>query len=93
MGTIHDLPLWRVQWSELPGFQNVLNVWQPHYTHMFEKIVRGPEPWYFGHVFLPGGTPNLGKKEEYGLTRGSKSAIVGTLMQGAWGGTGGPRAL
>ena len=25
MGVIHDLPLWRVQWTELPGFQNVLN--------------------------------------------------------------------
>ena len=47
---------------------------------MFEKIVRGPEPWYFGHVFLPGGTPNL-NKEEYGLGRGTKASIVGTLMR------------
>eukprot|EP00536_Pseudo-nitzschia_multiseries_P012582 jgi/Psemu1/290382/fgenesh1_pg.490_\ len=26
------LPLWRVQWTELPGYQNVLNVHVPHYT-------------------------------------------------------------
>ena len=24
-GTLRDVPLWRVQWTELPGFQNVLN--------------------------------------------------------------------
>uniref|UniRef100_A0A7S2BYL4 Lon N-terminal domain-containing protein n=1 Tax=Florenciella parvula TaxID=236787 RepID=A0A7S2BYL4_9STRA len=80
MGVVHDLPLWRVQWTELPGFQNVLNVHQPHYTHMFEKIVRGPEPWYFGHVYLPGGTSNLGK-QDFKLSRGSKASLVGTLMQ------------
>mmetsp|Transcript_22330 Transcript_22330/g.33437 ORF Transcript_22330/g.33437 Transcript_22330/m.33437 type:complete len:518 (-) Transcript_22330:56-1609(-) len=35
-----DVPLWRTQWTELPGFQNVLNVHVPHYTNMFQKILR-----------------------------------------------------
>jgi hypothetical protein len=38
---ISNLPLWRVQWTELPGSQNVLNVHVPHYTNMFQKILRG----------------------------------------------------
>lgn len=32
---IDNLPLWRVQWTELPGYQNELNVHVAHYTHMF----------------------------------------------------------
>jgi hypothetical protein len=39
--TISNLPLWRVQWTELPGSQNVLNVHVPHYTNMFQKILKG----------------------------------------------------
>ena len=35
-------------------------------TLMFERILAGPKPWYFGHVQLPGGTENLGK-EGFGL--------------------------
>ncbi len=38
---IENLPLWRVQWTELPGSQNVLNVHVPHYTNMFQKILKG----------------------------------------------------
>ena len=38
---ISNLPLWRVQWTELPGSQNVLNVHVPHYTNMFQKILKG----------------------------------------------------
>mmetsp|Transcript_7145 Transcript_7145/g.14086 ORF Transcript_7145/g.14086 Transcript_7145/m.14086 type:complete len:632 (-) Transcript_7145:767-2662(-) len=38
---IKDLPLWRVQWRELPGSQNILNVHVPHYTNMFQKILKG----------------------------------------------------
>ena len=80
-GVIKDLPLWRVQWTELPGFQNVLNVWQPSYTHMFSEILAGPEPRIFGHLLLPGGTNNLGKPD-YGLGRfDTKASVVGTLMK------------
>ena len=32
----------------------------PHYCHMFESIMAGPRPWRFGHVYLPGGSANLG---------------------------------
>jgi hypothetical protein len=38
---IRNLPLWRVQWTELPGSQNVLNVHEGHYTNMFQKLLRG----------------------------------------------------
>ena len=54
-----NVPLWRVQWTELPGFQNVLNCHVPHYTHMFRKVLYGPKPWYFGHIYLPRGSENL----------------------------------
>lgn len=57
---IKDLPLWRVQWTELPGFQNVLNVHVAHYTNMFQKILYSDsEVKYFGHIYLPGGSDNL----------------------------------
>jgi len=80
-GVIDELPLWRVQWTELPGFQNVLNVWQPHYTNMFMKIVSGPKPWYFGHLHLPGGTENLGEERFYLDGReGREAPMTGVLM-------------
>lgn len=65
---IKDLPLWRVQWTELPGYQNVLNVHVPHYTNMFLKILNSKdvEHRYFGHIYLPGGSENL-DNEEYSL--------------------------
>lgn len=34
----------------------------PHYCHMFEGIVAGPRPRYFGHIYLPGGSANLGER-------------------------------
>ena len=37
-----DLPLWRVQWNALPGERQVYNVHMPHYTALFEKLVRRP---------------------------------------------------
>jgi len=36
MGVKPDMPLCRWRWTVLPGYQSVLNVWQPQYTHMFE---------------------------------------------------------
>ena len=87
---IRNLPLWRVQWTELPGYQNVLNVHVAHYTHMFRKLVlQHPRPWYFGHVHLPGGSENLANSDYFLPQDGedSKNAArgrvptVGTLMQ------------
>ena len=90
---INNLPLWRVQWTELPGYQNVLNVHVPHYTHMFRKLVlQHPPPWYFGHVFLHDGSANL-NNPKYFLPHTSKTngtfvkndewyaPTTGTLMQ------------
>jgi Lon protease-like protein len=58
-GIMHHLPLWRVSWTELPGRSNVLNVHEPTYTDMFETILNRPKPWYFGHLYLPGGSKSL----------------------------------
>ena len=75
-----SLPLWRVQWSVLPGCTQTLNVHVPHYAHMFTQLVRGPRPWRFGHVYLPGGSTNLGN-EAYALRPGTGAPLVGTLME------------
>jgi hypothetical protein len=78
---IKDLPLWRVQWTELPGFQNVLNVHVAHYTNMFQKVIfSDTNPKYFGHIYLPGGSDNL-DNPEYKLEEGTKASMVGVLMQ------------
>mmetsp|Transcript_15126 Transcript_15126/g.17396 ORF Transcript_15126/g.17396 Transcript_15126/m.17396 type:complete len:532 (-) Transcript_15126:96-1691(-) len=66
-GTISNLPLWRVGWTELPGRSNVLNVFEPKYTHMFESIIRSNpdrKSWYVGHLFLPGGSKTLDSKTD-----------------------------
>jgi Lon protease-like protein len=96
---IHNLPLWRVQWTELPGYQNVLNVHVPHYTHMFRTLLSQPQqqPIYFGHVYLPGGSEQLGKPEfnlpeNYNVplsndnnnnnnNNNNNATLVGTLMK------------
>ena len=75
-----DLPLWRVQWNALPGERQVYNVHVPHYTALFEKLVRGPKPWYFGHVLLPGGSANL-RIPKYNLKDGPEATTLGTVME------------
>ena len=49
-GIVSHLPVWNVHWTELPGRSNVLNIHKPLYVHLFETIIRGPKPWYLGHV-------------------------------------------
>ena len=92
-GILRNLPLWRVQWTELPGRSNILNVHEPIYTNMFETILYGPKPWYVGHLYLPGGSKNL-KSDQYcyqlksweddvndeNRIVESRSAVVGTLL-------------
>ena len=115
---MYDVPLWRTQWTELPGYQNVLNVHVPHYTNMFQKIIRSSnhEPnesgdvdhdgnkninkknakkFYFGHLYLPGGSDNLDNPayqlEDYDINSDyssnnrrsdkDKVATIGVLMQ------------
>jgi Lon protease-like protein len=87
-GIVSNLSLWRVGWVELPGRSNVLNVHEAQYTHMFESIIRGPKPWYFGHLHLEGGSKFL---QSTPLQRWDaisdndntqrRSAKVGCLMQ------------
>ena len=47
----------------LPGFNQVLNVWQPEYIHMFESVIARPQhSWYYAHLSTPGGnlqSPNV----------------------------------
>merc|ERR1711957_1009591 len=78
---IRNLPLWRVNWTELPGQQDVLNVHQWQYRHMFRTLLAGPKPWIFGHLYLEGGTKNLNSKEYSLGDKNSKAARVGTLMR------------
>ena len=58
----------------------VLNVFQPQYTLMFERLLSGPQPWIYLHVLLPGGVENIANPE-YALVPGSKAPLAGTLMQ------------
>ena len=48
-GQIHNMNLCRWSWVFLPGQQFQLNVWQPQYTLMFEKILAAPPPYYYLH--------------------------------------------
>ena len=61
-GEIRNLPLWRVNWWELPGRTNVLSVHEGVYTHMFEGMIRRCQrsdsekimsSMYFGHLYTP----------------------------------------
>lgn len=79
-GVLTAVPIWRVPWVELPGRTNVLTVHEPHYTNMFEKLLRGnnrPLP-YFGHVFLEKGASITSRALESWETN---SDCLGTLMR------------
>ena len=96
-GIFQNLPLWRVGWVEVPGRANCLNVHEGHYTNMFETILAGPQPWYVGHLHLPGGTKNARSQQaQYELknwreeiqdesrweqSETERSAVVGSLMR------------
>ncbi len=78
---MEDVPLWRTQWTELPGSQRVLNVHVPHYTNMFRKILNSnAKTKYFGHLYLPGGSENI-DNPEYRLVENSKATLTGVLMK------------
>ena len=91
-GTLYNLPLWRVEWYELPGRTNVLNVHDPVYTHAFESLLHTSNPpWYFGHLYLPGGSrsmkdPKMRLKTwdqslEGKVDLRSRSSVLGTLLR------------
>ena len=81
LGLMKDMPLCRWENVMLPGFNQVLNVWQPVYTHMFESIIAKKQPWYYVHLQTPGGTDDL-MNPEYALDdQLSKAPRVGVLMR------------
>lgn len=63
-----------------PVLQEILHVMAPHYVHMFEGVFSRPRPWLFGHLYLPGGSKNLGAAS-YELSSGSRAPLIGTLAQ------------
>jgi len=75
-----NMPLWRVQWAVLPGFQELLHVHVPHYCDMFGRILAGPKPWRFGHVYLPGGSASM-SDPQYALRPGTQAPLVGVVME------------
>jgi hypothetical protein len=68
LGVLRDAPLCRWEMVMLPGYNHVLNVWQPMYTHMFESLLAGKQPWHYVHLQTPGGTKNL-MNPLYSLTK------------------------
>jgi len=80
LGVLKDAPLCRWEMCMLPGYNQVLNVWQPMYTHMFESLMAQPEPRYYVHLQTPGGTKNL-MNPDFSLKVGSKAPMVGVLMR------------
>ena len=65
----------------------------PHYCHMFESVMAGPRPWRFGHVYLPGGSANLGNpcalvrpSTAFSLSQGSRSHVPRVQLLGKWSG-------
>ena len=90
-GCMLDVPLWRVQWTVLPGHISVLHVHVPHYCHMFEQMIGdaaadeeivtfGADGPQYGHLLLPGGSAALDKPESL-LTRGTTAPTIGSLMR------------
>ena len=95
-GKLRNLPLWRVQWTELPGRSNVLNVHEGIYTNMFESIISNGKPCYVGHLYLPDGSNNIkstddsfrlktwqaeiASRQEASDLSQPRSAVVGTLL-------------
>ena len=81
LGLMLDVPLCRWSFEILPHQQAALNVFQPQYTHMFEELVRGPEPWLYAHVQLPGGRDNIGNPDYDLKNETSLAPRTGTLMR------------
>ena len=80
LGLMPDMPLCRWENVMLPGYNNVLNVWEPMYIHLFEAVMAKPQPWYYVHLHTPTGSDFL-NNADYSLdTPNSKAPRVGVLM-------------
>ena len=66
---IANLPILKVATHvvDLPGYQRILEVYDPCETHMFRNIFSGPQPWRFGML--------SGQQLEETFTK------IGTIMQ------------
>lgn len=75
-----DMALCRWENVMLPGFNQVLNVWQPEYIHMFESVIARPQhSWCYVHLSTPGGnlqSPNVALDDPQ-----SRTPRVGVLMR------------
>ena len=83
LGVLTDLPLCRWPFVLLPFSQRELNVFEPTYTLMFEQLLATERPWHYVHLYLPGGSKNLGDPQ-YALQPWNRSAVApssGTLMR------------
>ena len=72
-------------WTALPGVVQVLHVSGPEWVHMFEDIVatasnEGQAFARFGHLVRPSTTSSIALPQR-ALMPGSKTALVGTLME------------
>ena len=54
VGVHLDLPATRWSVAMLPHHRTVLNVFQPQYTLLFEKLLAQPQPWLCAPLQLPG---------------------------------------
>ena len=79
-GFAPDLPLCRWSFNILPHQRAALNVFQPQYTLLFEKLLTTERPWLYAHVLLPGGVENLANPA-YRLEPGSDAPLQGTIME------------
>jgi Lon protease-like protein len=82
-GWLQQLPLFRVNWVELPGRTNVLNIFEPIYTNMFEQLLR-TDQCYFGHVYLDGGSKNMKNVPQcdWQTSKSLPAATAGTVVLG-----------
>lgn len=77
--SVRDLALWRIQSATLPGSQAIYHVHVPHYVAMFGELLDGPKPQRFGHVYLPGGSVNLGNPA-FELRPGTSAPLTGIIL-------------
>ena len=79
--------------TELPGFQHAINVteYNSNFAEMLQEVILSKKssnsrpnvgPWYYGHLYLPGGYENV-DKPEYKLSIAStgNTPLTGTLMK------------
>lgn len=79
-GVFQNMPLWRDDYTELPGSQHAMNVTDANFVDLLLRVVSSRRPWYYGHLYLPGGSQNA-DSFEYRLESPTKAPLVGTLLQ------------